>query len=541
MAWRKPTTVHEWLGILLRHKKKFVFPALIVAIAVILGGGTIEPNWQTAGQLERVNDPLQQQRGSAAITRNVEQERRTIRESMLDRAAMVQVIRDLDLGVLDMVDGRLTTEGARRQQELVETLQSRLRLRMRIAGTDYDLIEVTYVGPDRARGPRIVNQVIENYLTSTMRRLESSLTSTTDYVNERVKSLSERKRNLEGDLQNHQTRWPRQLPENPGELRLQIAAKAEQLAENAEQIEKLRSAVRFAEEYVQSASQYIEERQTGRNPDWVRLQQQIGQIENEYRQRRASGMTDLHPTLVRLRANLESLYAEFENTPEQAELGVTTKPNQRWHEEQQNILRFTNEIRRLQTLQANLVEERDALTRMERQYTDIREVGRRIEQELADVRRDLSMWEQTYRDQEHALRQMHTGRAVNYIFRQRAIEASRPVSPDVRTILGAALVLGLMVGAGLVLASEVTNRTFRNIEHATDELRLPVFGAVDQIASPGQAFRRRLIDWVLFPVAAFAMILVLLLCIALTYSNFDVTRDREFTSPLETIRQVIGV
>ena len=35
MAWRKPTNLNEWFGILVRHKKKFFYPAIVVMIGVI--------------------------------------------------------------------------------------------------------------------------------------------------------------------------------------------------------------------------------------------------------------------------------------------------------------------------------------------------------------------------------------------------------------------------------------------------------------------------------------------------------------------------
>lgn len=540
MAWRKPTTVHEWMAILLRHKKKFVFLALLVAIVVVLGGGTIQPTFSAEGEFIRQNDPLQQQTSNPTIARNVEQIRRTYREALLGHRAVAQVIQDLNLVTLDMVQGRLTPEGERQLHQAVRQLQGNLSLRMNQAHVDYDQIEIRYTGTDRKNARLIVNRLIENYLAGTRENIERTLTDMSGFLEEEVERLRQRVRDRQMNLQNIQRRMPTNLPENAAELQNQIRALATREIAIETELAEAKANRTGLNEFIASASPNEEVRQTGRNPDYEVLQSRIGQLENEYRQRRASGMTDLHPTLVRLRANLESLHEQLARTPDQVELGVQTRPNPAWHSAQEELFRLNNQIKRLSEDFTRIAEERAGLERMDRNFVDLREQLARTRRELADAERDLASLEQAQLEQRHALNQTLVDRAIQLRFSRRAVDPTQPTTPNVQTILGAALALGLLIGAGLVLASEMTNRTFRSVEHATDELRLPVFGAVDQINSPTTVLRQRLLDWLVFPLAAFLMILVLLFCVVLTYSSLTMEGDQNFVAPLTMIRDFVG-
>ena len=90
-----------------------------------------------------------------------------------------------------------------------------------------------------------------------------------------------------------------------------------------------------------------------------------------------------------------------------------------------------------------------------------------------------------------------------------ATDPGRPVSPTIWGIASISVALGLAVGLALVALAELLDGSFHSAEQATDGLKLPVLGVVDEIITPTVAFRQRVLAWGVYPGLAALMLIAL--------------------------------
>ena len=118
---------------------------------------------------------------------------------------------------------------------------------------------------------------------------------------------------------------------------------------------------------------------------------------------------------------------------------------------------------------------------------------------------------------------------------------TKPSSPTIAGVLMTALVLGLGVGALMVILAELFDHSFRSVQHAVDDLKLPVLGAVNEIVTPADSFRRKVINWGVFPAITTVMVAVLLVSIYLAnLSLTDPGRFEQLTGRPTAIGDLLG-
>ena len=177
MAWRQPQNLREWVGIISRHKKKFLFPAVIVMIGMVISSHWKPRTYTATAMFERINDSALEQMGSSTINRNLRTIRQGLGHDLKGRAAIEQLIDDMQLmrDLPHTSDGELTTEGQMEKFDLIRKLQARIRVRSRIRSLHLDRIMVSYTDVDRKLAPQVVNQLVENYIRNTRRQLDEML------------------------------------------------------------------------------------------------------------------------------------------------------------------------------------------------------------------------------------------------------------------------------------------------------------------------------------------------------------------------------
>jgi len=178
----------------------------------------------------------------------------------------------------------------------------------------------------------------------------------------------------------------------------------------------------------------------------------------------------------------------------------------------------------LRSLERQLENDKKRLQRLEELNTNffvVRNEYIRIVQDMEEAERQLQFWEQNLRQTVLALTAEVSQSGIRLSVVRRAPEAIKPFKPNFNTIAMMALAAGLGLGAALVLLAEFLDRTFVSVDHVSDELKLPVLGAVNQIVETKSRFRSQIMEIGVFPAIAIAMLLVLLLALAYTWISLD--------------------
>ena len=161
--------------------------------------------------------------------------------------------------------------------------------------------------------------------------------------------------------------------------------------------------------------------------------------------------------------------------------------------------------------------------------------------QLVDAREQYKFWEEHLRRTSLALTTTIQGNDQRLTIIDRADDFGLPSSPTLLGILSAAAVLGFGLGGLIILFSELLDHSFRSVEQAVDELKLPVLGAVNEIVTPTDVFKRKVLSYGIYPSLAGLMLLILLVTFFVTYLRLfePMSYDQLTSAPLQYLRDAL--
>ncbi len=544
MAWRQPSNLREWLWILSCHKKKFFFSSVAVMIAVVVASQWIPREYRAKAIFERTNDAALEQMGSDTVKRNLQLIRQGIQQDLKGRASIEQLIEDLHLlrDLPHTPDGELTIEAQLAKNDLVRDITGRIGIGFITKTAQQDQIVVSYTDPDRELVPKVVNQLVENYIRNTRQQLDSMLLNAKTFFERevaryraRISELESRKLRFEMDHAGLRPNRPASVEERLEKKRSRLAAVTMELNVAQEKRTKLA-------EWVDSQPDFIERSQTSQNPELGVIRKKIASLENEiekhlYQMQR----TEAHPAVVKARLRLTELKQTAKAIKEEVVVSKNLVPNTDRMAAEREIESLAGTVVALERGVAKLIKEVEHFEVLNRNFFVIRNEFLQIQRELRESRRQLSFWDRNLRRTITALTAEIGQRGVRMRMRERAPDLARPSTPTLPGILMTAVVLGLGTGTLLMILSELLDHSFRNVEQAVDELKLPVMGAINEIVPPSERFRRRVFGWGLYPVIGVAMVIMLLSSVTLAYLSLNEPRRYEelISDPGHFISQTI--
>lgn len=545
MAWRKPQNFREWLRIVFRHRKKFFFPAVTVMIIVVLASNKLPRTYTAEAKFQRFNDQTLTQVGSKPISQTLASVRRTLWEEIKGQPAVEQLVEDLQLtkGLPRNADGELTTDGSRRKFILVKDIQSKIGIGFDINSEQMDQIRVTFKGEDREVVPRVANRIVESYISRTRQQLDEMLLSAKTFFQREVDTQRKRVADLQRAKLEFEIRYPDVSPDNPMSVQNRTIDLTSRQATLASRLDEAKARKSELEAFIRRVPEYIEKSQMMRNPEYDSLVARKSAIERDLEiQQLEYRRTDEHPAIKALKRRLAGIELQMKETEHEV-AGSTDKvfnPQRLQFEEKLHALDAETK-----SLEGQLMEVSKSLEQFEdlrRNFFKIRDDYTKIETDLLEAQTRLGFWDQNLRNTTTAWTIEQQNAGVRIRMWQRAQDVSRPSSPDMVRILGVALALGLGVGVAMVLAAELLDHSFRSVEHAVDELKLPVLGTVNEIVTPEFAFKRKVLNMGLYPAIGGVMLLILL--ISLAAANLSLTRPEQFDSlkanPLQFIKNTLS-
>lgn len=524
MAWRRPTNLREWTWILFRHKKKAFFPAVAVMVIVMIASHTIPRVYTAEAKFQRRNDPALSQMKDRTADRNLDPIRRALTEDIKGRTSVEQVIDDLGLtrNMSHTPDGQLTREGQMRKMDLVKQVQSRIKVWFTIKSNQVDQIAVSFTHEDRELAPKLVNKIVENYIRSTRQQLDDSLLDSKTFFEHEVERYRRQVTELEAKKLRFEMDNPGLLPEDPVnnqnklvELRSQMQAARQELKQSQAQHAALKV-------WIDAQPLFTEQERMGQNPVLTDQLTRRNELETELEQHLHQwGRTEDHPLVRKTRKRLADLEQKISTTPPEAVVGRDRLPNQaRLTAEQQlqmlsgsmvalgrQLQEYAGQVEQLEVLNRNFLPVRSDYIKLQREYDEA--VGQ------------LEFWEDNLRQTTIALRAEVGQRGVRLSILQRAPDQAKPSEPTLMRILMAALMLGLGTAAGVIFVAEMVDHSFRSVEHAVDDLKLPVLGTVNEIVTDRETAQRRMWNFGIYPAVAVALVVILAVSTTLTYVSLE--------------------
>ena len=543
MAWRKPANLSEWVHIFLRHKKMFMLTATPVAVAVVIFSNFVPREYSASGELEIRNDLAIRQVRSSPSDQAQQPIRRLLPQDLTSKSAVKQVIGDLDLlrGLpIFSRDGELTEKGQIIQNEMIESMQKRIDVRYRARFSEIERVVVSYTDQDRKLVPQVVKKLVNNYIQQAVEEFEGVLLDTKKFFDSQVAKYQEKQRESAARKMRFDKDYPGLMPDDPASVDVRVEEYKAKLARIEDSIITLTSRRKALQAWAAEQPEQIVQDERMVSPELDRLMRERERVEEaKFKfEDSPSRPTRLHPRLIRFHERLAEIDKRIEQARESGTIESQTVPNVELIRAGRDIEEMNGELRGLE-------QQRNEVSRLvlvyetqKRNFVQLRSEYLGIKRDIGESKSQLKFWDSRLRQTMIALQASVGNRSLNMnVIEQPEEIITRPSSPTLASILLAALVIG--VGAGLlgIILVELTDHSFRSVQHAVDELKLPVLGAVNEIVTPGADFRRKVRNWGLYPALTAVMVLGLLASIYL--AHLSLTEPESFTElttrPVKTI------
>lgn len=481
---RSLVTVRDYLRLVFRRKWQLFVPTLggLLMIPVLLRA--VPQKYRAAAVVRRQDMAILRSTPSSLINKTDSHiSVAALRAEILTWTNLEKVIRqtNLDTGLQTLGDW----------QDMYSQLRAGITIDTIAKGRGRDLIEISVIHRDPDKGAEIANAVADSYVEQTQGASRTSTQTAVTFLRDGTEEYRKKLREAERKLQEYRQTHFADLP-NVREgilskllsLRTQMTTEELQLTRAESRLESVKNQLREVPEIVEGEVTRQE------NPILADLQTQLAERERLLRSL-SLNYTDQHPRILELEREIAELQKQIEETPARIETEKKEVLNPEYQDLQMQKRKLQQDIEAHQAALNQIQAQVEANNRQLRSLTE-------EEQRYNDLQREKREAEQLYEQYNQSLASAQTRLEVESKGYETEAEviarAQVPQSPyRVLSIKLAAMSLagGLALGVGLIFASELTDRSFRNIEDAADYLGVPVLGSIPAITTPEQIASRR--------------------------------------------------
>jgi len=388
----------------------------------------------------------------------------------------------------------------------VETLRKRIKINVGRGGRGTNSFDVSLRGEDPRKIMEVTNALASNFISENLKIRESQALGTSGFLSDELESVKRRLEKKESLLREYGHKYmgamPNHLQTNLDMLgRLQM--QSEQLSNNLRDAENRRLIIqkqiaesermeRQMAEDGESSVQFDPTRPSGdpASEDLESLRKRLALLETRY--------TDMHPDLIRLKkmiAKVEGKKAGLEVEDSQPGQGATDP------DDEMPDLSSMTEFLRLQLEQVmgemkNIKAEiRKVRSKMDGYQKRVEETPKR-EQELLILTRDYGNLKGLYDSMLN--RKLEAEIAVSMEKKQKGEQfrvvdpaklPSRPVEPDMKTIILLTMALGIGLGCGLAYLMEFMDTSYKQPEDVEKDLHVPILVSFPILYTEGEMKR----------------------------------------------------
>lgn len=519
MAWRKPSNFSEWLSTLLRHKKKFFFTTILVAILVVVVSLRLPRKYTASAVLEMRHDLAIRQVGSKTTDRAIEPIRKLRRQELTNRRAVRQVIDDLGLteNLPHTIEGELTPAGQLALNDMIKSISSHINVKYLARYREIERVRVAYTDNDRELVPKMTNRLVDNYIQKASDMFDQQLIKTKGFFEKQAARYRQKLHAAEFSLIKFEGDYSGLDPRDPSSVDVKLVELNARFDRAEEQISILRQKRNALQSMVDQQPEMIERKVERINPELEHLLSRKQQLEDTLFEIQNSGgqATERHPKVIKIHRKIAHLKVQIASTDTNVPFEAETIPNIQRIQWIAEIKQMGGELGAIEQQHSILSRQIQEYEIRKRNYVELRNQYVTMKRDINDYRKQMNTWENEARKTQTALEAAVGGRSINMTVIERPEEYSLPSYPAIPKVLLAALVLGIGGGTMMIVLAEMTDRSLHGVQHAMDDLQLPVLGAVDEIMMPAVLFRRKIFDWGIYPATAAAMIIVLIVTIYL--------------------------
>jgi polysaccharide chain length determinant protein (PEP-CTERM system associated) len=403
---------------------------------------------------------------------------RAVSQHLLGTTVLERVMREEQV----LPDARPEDRAAWLRNRVTIEVEAPFGVSTRAADRGFDSFKLGFKDSEPARTQQIANKLARVFVEENSKYTTARAELTADVLGEQLKQSQDRLTELEGQLsakkQKHMGRLPSMMDANlsmANGARLQLESISQQLRMEQQQLSLVESQLQQMRQGVgtapltSTATVAIQSTQGRLNL----LQQQLTQA-------RANGWTDKHPEVMTLQEEIKQARAELTGMKQDGNHSEELKSDPIYV---QKLAERDATMARLRSLRQGADQARAQIS----QFQSRVEAAPIVEQDLSSVQRDYDLERLRYADlktkYDTALMQGNVARNQG-VERFTILYAAGPaelISAPGYQVLALALIVGLVLGATLLIGREFLDRSVHDTRDLQSEFEIPVLGEIPRI------------------------------------------------------------
>ncbi len=531
--------VDAWF-ILLRYKWRFIFPLFIVSAAVLALSLLLPRKYQAEAVFDRRTDQVLASIMVGSGQKTYDQHTTSIKQELTNGVSLDKAIDDVKPFVAMMAEKNGQDVNL---AELRRDMARKLQVQFEIATQEHERISVKYIGTDPILSRLVINRLVHNYIDQAREQIAKGLEDTQSFFYDEVDRTRIKIENLENQKLTYEIKYAELLPDSPNSISMIQTQLDERVADLTRQLNIAKNQKDACQQALASTSQTVNSLVKERNPELIRLESKLRDLQNEYRTAVVvNKMTDRHPQVQDLQVQIAEVKQVIGNTQTEVVTRKTIASNNRFDELKLALTQAQTHYDAIEAELSQVTERRQQLDMKASELFPIRSQYRKITRQMDQLQRELQFWEENLRRVQMARSAEDGNRGVQLAFIRPCTELTRPVAPNMFQILISAIGLGMISGAISLLFAHRTDETFHDGEQLSNSLHLPLLGEVSEIVSVQHRRMRKVRNMVLYPLNAVAMTTVLVTLVSVLYMNLQTNPNTDAiqNDPMEMLQQQLN-
>ncbi|MDM8005367.1 MAG: hypothetical protein QUV05_04335 [Phycisphaerae bacterium] len=495
-------TLSKVLDVVRRRWPLLAIPMLTVMLITLSAGLTCPRRYYVSTTFERRNNLVI----SKLLASNSPYSFAALRQSLMSdlRSFSAVGLAVEEMGLLDHLphdgSGELTAEARTERDAIVGRWVESITVVIHETGDFSDTVEIRYLGEQPDLAAPILTKIRDGYIAGTRNKVSGILSDAHEFFAQESRKCQETVTALRTELQRIDMEFPGTNPAGPDTLEQRMQAIEQSIDRHERERQRLQAKIASSEAYLAElgAPPSSESTQPNRpaamdrnmtaNPRYQQTVAEIASLNKKIEELRVTRrMTEMHPQIVTLRRQVESLEASLDELPEHLEgpLGMVNLPADPWLAERKKteieIRTNREDLARVEVeLKADL-EVRERLKKDMQSLPERREQHAKLQQALAGAQNDLDLWTNNLSQLNRILAAEAENRGIQVEVLDEPHLAGRLRMPTANSLFAIGSGLGLALAIAIVFFREILDRSVKDPARLKETLGIPILETIGEI------------------------------------------------------------
>jgi polysaccharide chain length determinant protein (PEP-CTERM system associated) len=490
----------KYIHLIIQRKYLFIISSLIIMSVIVWGSFFIPPKYEAKSTMFIEANVIEELVEGIAITPSMEARVRVLKDTMLSRSLVLNVLRKLDL------DAGVKNEEA--LESMIEHFQKKTSLDVQdndLRSVSDNLIKVAFTSKDPVLARDYVNTLISEYVESNIFAKREEAYDATDFLEKQVAFFKQKMDKGEDAIIEFRKEKGIYAAVDEAAIIVDIRNYERAIEEVKMQVDELTASSESIKKQLKEVKPFTVAMYSSQSID-----ERIRSLENKLNVLLID-YTEYYPEVIRVKAEIETLKlkqsSQTADSPDQTDSEISAA-NPVYQELNQRVIEIDAQINALKARRKHM---ETLIVNKEMELKEIPE----SKKQLADLTKDRDSFLTVYQElltrlgQSEVSKQMEIeDKASTFRIIEPAILPVLPVSPNRVKLILLGILAGFAGGFGIIFLLDYTDHSIKSVE-SLKLLGFPVFAIIPEMRSSEAVIKQKKKDVLLYSLSGTYMTCIL--------------------------------